>query len=87
MRVHPDKDGLVVDLANKNVNKIVEETNKVDISDDDMELIGIYSSDEASAKAKSMIGILQLMWSWQNLWGVKLKGELWTRCIYRNSPW
>ena len=60
MRVHPDKVRLVIGPGGKNVNKIVEETDcKVDISDDDVGLISIYSSDEASAaKAKSMIEYL-----------------------------
>ena len=60
MRVHPDKVRLVIGPGGKNVNKIVEETGcKVDISDDDVGLISIYSSDEASAaKAKSMIEYL-----------------------------
>lgn len=50
MRVHPDKVRLVIGPGGKNVNKIVEETGcKVDISDDDVGLISIYSSDEASA--------------------------------------
>ena len=60
MRVHPDKVRLVIGPGGKNVNKIVEETGcKVDTSDDDVGLISIYSSDEASAaKAKSMIEYL-----------------------------
>ena len=60
MRVHPDKVRLVIGPGGKNVNKIVEETGcKADISDDDVGLISIYSSDEASAaKAKSMIEYL-----------------------------
>ena len=60
MRVHPDKVRLVIGPGGKNVNKIVEETGcKVDIADDDVGLISIYSSDEASAaKAKSMIEYL-----------------------------
>lgn len=60
MRVHPDKVRLVIGPGGKNVNKIVEETGcKIDISDDDVGLISIYSSDEASAtKAKSMIEYL-----------------------------
>lgn len=60
MRVHTDKVRLVIGPGGKNVNKIVEETGcKVDISDDDVGLISIYSSDEASAaKAKSMIEYL-----------------------------
>lgn len=60
MRVHPDKVRLVIGPGGKNVNKIVEETGcKVDISDDDVGLISIYSSDEASAaNAKSMIEYL-----------------------------
>ena len=60
MRVHPDKVRLVIGPGGKNVNKIVEETGcKVDISDDDVGLISIYSSDEASAaKAKSMVEYL-----------------------------
>ena len=60
MRVHPDKVRLVIGPGGKNVNKIVEETGcKVDISDDDVGLISIYSPDEASAaKAKSMIEYL-----------------------------
>ena len=60
LRVHPDKVRLVIGPGGKNVNKIVEETGcKVDISDDDVGLISIYSSDEASAaKAKSMIEYL-----------------------------
>lgn len=60
MRVHPDKVRLVIGPGGKNVNKIVEKTGcKVDISDDDVGLISIYSSDEASAaKAKSMIEYL-----------------------------
>lgn len=60
MRVHPDKVRLVIGPGGKNVNKIMEDTGcKVDISDDDVGLISIYSSDEASAaKAKSMIEYL-----------------------------
>ncbi|NWO23860.1 polyribonucleotide nucleotidyltransferase [Mogibacterium timidum] len=60
MRVDPDKVRLVIGPGGKNVNKIVEETGcKIDISDDDVGLISIYSSDEPSAaKAKDMIEYL-----------------------------
>ena len=60
MRVDPDKVRLVIGPGGKNVNKIVEETGcKIDISDDDVGLISIYSNDEAgAAKAKEMIELL-----------------------------
>lgn len=60
IRVDPDKVRIVIGPGGKNVNKIVEETGcKIDISDDDVGLISIYSSDEPSAaKAKDMIEYL-----------------------------
>lgn len=60
MRVDPDKIRLVIGPGGKNVNKIVEETGcKIDISDDDVGLIMIYSEDkEGTEKAKKMIDYL-----------------------------
>ena len=60
MRVHPDKVRLVIGPGGKNVNKIVEETGcKVDISDDDVGLIMIYSENQEGAeKARNMIDYL-----------------------------
>lgn len=60
IRVHPDKVRLVIGPGGKNVNAIVEETGcKIDISDDDVGLVTIYSTDEASAaRAKEMIEYL-----------------------------
>lgn len=60
MRVHPDKVRLVIGPGGKNVNKIVEETGcKVDISDDDVGLIMIYSENQEGAeKARHMIDYL-----------------------------
>ena len=60
MRVDPDKIRLVIGPGGKNVNKIVEETGcKIDISDDDVGLIMIYSEDkEGAEKAKKMIDYL-----------------------------
>ena len=52
MRVHPDKVRLVIGPGGKTVNRIVDETGvKIDISDDDVGKICIYSSDMASAEA------------------------------------
>ena len=60
MRVDPDKIRLVIGPGGKNVNKIVEETGcKIDISDDDVGLIMIYSEDkEGAEKANKMIDYL-----------------------------
>ena len=60
MRVDADKIRLVIGPGGKNVNKIVEETGcKIDISDDDVGLIMIYSEDkEGAEKAKKMIDYL-----------------------------
>lgn len=60
MRVDPDKVRIVIGPGGKNVNKIVEETGcKIDISDDDVGLISIYSSDQAGAdRARGMIEYL-----------------------------
>ena len=60
MRVAPDKVRLVIGPGGKNVNKIVEETGcKIDISDDDVGLVMIYSEDKEGAdKAKKMIDYL-----------------------------
>ena len=52
MRVDPDKVRLVIGPGGKTVNRIVEETGvKIDISDDDVGKICIYSEDMASAEA------------------------------------
>ena len=52
MRVVPDKVRLVIGPGGKTVNRIVEETGvKIDISDDDVGKICIYSEDMAGAEA------------------------------------
>ena len=52
MRVHPDKVRLVIGPGGKTVNRIVEETGaKIDISDDDVGFIAIYTADQESAEA------------------------------------
>lgn len=52
MRVDPDKIRLVIGPGGKTVNRIVEETGvKIDISDDDVGKICIYSEDMAGAEA------------------------------------
>ena len=52
MRVDPDKVRLVIGPGAKTVNRIVEETGvKIDISDDDVGKICIYSEDMAGAEA------------------------------------
>lgn len=52
MRVDPDKVRLVIGPGGKTVNRIVEETGvKIDISDDDVGKICIYSEDMAGAEA------------------------------------
>lgn len=52
MRVDPDKVRLVIGPGGKTVNRIVEETGvKIDISDDDVGKICIYSEDMADAEA------------------------------------
>lgn len=52
MRVDPDKVRLVIGPGGKTVNRIVEETGvKIDISDDDVGKICIYSDDMAGAEA------------------------------------
>lgn len=52
MRVDPDKVRLVIGPGGKTVNRIVEETGvKIDISDDDVGKICIYSEDVAGAEA------------------------------------
>ena len=52
MRVYPDKVRLVIGPGGKTVNRIVEETGvKIDISDDDVGKICIYSEDMAGAEA------------------------------------
>lgn len=52
MRVNPDKVRLVIGPGGKTVNRIVEETGvKIDISDDDVGKICIYSEDVAGAEA------------------------------------
>lgn len=52
MRVDPDKVRLVIGPGGKTVNQIVEETGvKIDISDDDVGKICIYSEDMAGAEA------------------------------------
>lgn len=60
MRIDPDKVRIVIGPGGKNVNKIVEETGcKVDISDDDVGLIMIYSENQEGAeKARNMIDFL-----------------------------
>ena len=52
MRVDPDKVRLVIGPGGKTINKIVEETGvKMDISEEDVGLITIYSADLAGAEA------------------------------------
>jgi polyribonucleotide nucleotidyltransferase len=60
MRVDPEKVRLVIGPGGKNVNKIVDETGcKIDISDDDVGLISIYSTDQEGAdRAREMIELL-----------------------------
>lgn len=60
MRVDPDKVRLVIGPGGKNVNNIVEVTGcQVDISDEDVGLITIYSTDRDGAqKAREMIEYL-----------------------------
>lgn len=51
MRVDPEKIRLVIGPGGKTVNKIVEETGvKIDISDEDVGFIAIYSTDQESAE-------------------------------------
>lgn len=60
MMIDPDKVRLVIGPGGKTVNKIVEETGvKIDISDDNVGQITIYSSDMESAKeAKKRIDLI-----------------------------
>ena len=52
MRVDPDKIRVVIGPGGKNINRITEETGaKIDISEDDLGLITIYSPDLEGAKA------------------------------------
>lgn len=52
MRVDPDKVRIVIGPGGKTVNRIIDETGvKIDISDEDVGLITIYSTDQASAEA------------------------------------
>ncbi|MDD6154889.1 MAG: polyribonucleotide nucleotidyltransferase [Eubacteriales bacterium] len=52
MRIDPDKIRLVIGPGGKTINKIVEETGaKIDISEDDLGLVTIYGTDQASAEA------------------------------------
>ncbi|MBQ0040618.1 MAG: polyribonucleotide nucleotidyltransferase [Clostridiales bacterium] len=52
MRVDPDKVRIVIGPGGKTVNRIIDETGvKIDISDEDVGLITIYSVDQASAEA------------------------------------
>ncbi|MGN0709576.1 MAG: polyribonucleotide nucleotidyltransferase [Anaerovoracaceae bacterium] len=60
MRVDPDKVRLVIGPGGKTINKIVEETGaKIDISEDDLGLINIYSeSSEGAEEAKRQIALI-----------------------------
>ncbi len=52
MRVDPDKVRIVIGPGGKTVNRIIDETGvKIDISDEDVGLITIYSTDQESAEA------------------------------------
>ena len=52
LRVDPDKVRIVIGPGGKTVNKIIDETGvKIDISDEDVGLITIYSIDQESAEA------------------------------------
>lgn len=51
MRIDPDKIRIVIGPGGKTINKIVDETGvKIDISEDDLGLVLIYSEDQESAK-------------------------------------
>lgn len=60
MRVDPDKVRLVIGPGGKTINKIVEETGaKIDISEDDLGLINIYSENsEGAEEAKKQIALI-----------------------------
>jgi polyribonucleotide nucleotidyltransferase len=60
MRVDPDKVRLVIGPGGKTINKIVEETGaKIDISEDDLGLINIYSENsEGAEEAKKQIELI-----------------------------
>ena len=52
MRIDPDKIRIVIGPGGKTINKIVEETGvKIDISEDDLGLVSIYSADMEGAEA------------------------------------
>ena len=60
MRIDPDKIRIVIGPGGKTINKIVDETGvKIDISEDDLGLVNIYSSDMESAnEARRRIELL-----------------------------
>ena len=60
MRIDPDKIRIVIGPGGKTINKIVDETGvKIDISEDDLGLVTIYSSDmEGAEAAKKQIELL-----------------------------
>lgn len=52
MRIDPDKIRIVIGPGGKTVNRIIDQTGvKIDISEDDLGLVCIYSSDQESAEA------------------------------------
>ena len=60
MRVDPDKVRIVIGPGGKTINKIIEDTGvDIDISEDDLGLVTIYSTDmESAAEAKRQIELL-----------------------------
>ncbi|MDY2960646.1 MAG: polyribonucleotide nucleotidyltransferase [Hornefia sp.] len=60
MRIDPDKIRVVIGPGGKTINKIVEETGvKIDISEEDLGLVTIYSNDmESAEEAKKQIELL-----------------------------
>ncbi|HKK95916.1 MAG TPA: polyribonucleotide nucleotidyltransferase [Anaerovoracaceae bacterium] len=60
MKVHPDKVRIIIGPGGKMINKIIEETGvKIDIDEENIGQINIYSNDgEGAEKAKSMIELL-----------------------------
>lgn len=79
LRVDPDKVRLVIGPGGKTINKIVEETGvKIDISEDDLGLVTIYSPDmESAEKAKEKIELITK--------DVKV-GEVYTGIVKRIKP-
>ena len=60
MKVHPDKIRIVIGPGGKMINKIIDETGvKIDIDEENVGQINIYSNDgESAEKAKQMIELL-----------------------------